>query len=73
MNQPTIGALFVRVGDLTLLSQAYRELQASVDRGDRSVSDAGLQRFRQMIAEVEDLSDQATKPGHVSNVWEGRR
>lgn len=64
MNHPVTGSVFVRVGDLSLLSQAYGALQASLDLRQRCVSDAGMQRLRQLLSEVEDLSDRHS-PGDL--------
>lgn len=73
MKQPDIGFVRVQVGDLSLLSQAYRELQSAIDRQERRVSEAGMQRLRQIIGEVENLSTHAAKPiPMVSGVWVGR-
>lgn len=73
MKQPDIGFVRVQVGDLSLLSQAYRELQGAIDRQERWVSEAGMQRLRQIVSEVENLSDHAAKPiPIVSGVWAGR-
>lgn len=69
MKQPPIGWMQMHVGDLSILSQAYRELHAAMDRGDRSISPAALQRFRQIITDLEDLSDSAARPLPVSDVW----
>lgn len=73
MKQPDIGYVRVQVGDLSLLSQAYRELQAAMDRGERTVSEAGMQRLRHIVSEVENLSDYSEKPlPAVCGVWAGR-
>ena len=74
MKQKPIGHVQVQVGDLSLLSQAHRELQAACDMRRRNVSEAGLERLRQIVAEVEQLSDIASdlKPIVSSNdIWAG--
>ena len=74
MKQKPIGHVQVQVGDVSLLSQAYRELQAVCDMRRRNVSEAGLERLRQIVAEVEKLSDIASdlKPIVSSNdIWAG--
>lgn len=71
MKQQDIGYVRVQVGDRTLLSAAYRELDKAIDAGLVVVSPAGMQRLRQLISDIDDLSDlRGTSRALSSSMWE---
>jgi hypothetical protein len=68
----TIGHVRVLIGDAYLLGAAYRALQAELDAGMSSVSEAGMQRLRAILDDVHRMAESerdVTARPVVSDIW----